>query len=82
MGFIRQQRDQVFSSSGQQKELNALQQQLQDAMSQMQHIRYDIRSSARMMPFQCGPDMLSFETIPIACRIRLSAADVSFKRSC
>lgn len=52
VGFIRQKRDQVFTGSGQRKELDALQQQLQEAMSQMQHIRYDIRSSARIIPSQ------------------------------
>ena len=58
VGFIRQKRDQVFTSSGQQKELTALQQQLEEAMSQMQHIRYDIRSSARIMPSQCASPLL------------------------
>jgi hypothetical protein len=52
VGFVRQKRDQVFTSSGHRKELNALQQQLEDAMSQMQHIRYDIRSSTRLVPPQ------------------------------
>lgn len=52
VGFIRNKRDQVFTSSGQRKELDALQQQLGDAMSQMQNIRYDIRSSTRILPSQ------------------------------
>jgi hypothetical protein len=47
VGFIRQKRDQVFTSSKQKAEMDALQNQLSDAMSQLQFIRHDIRSSIR-----------------------------------
>jgi hypothetical protein len=53
VGFIRQKRDQVFTSSAQRAELDAMQQQLADAMSQMQSIRHDIRNSTRMPTY--GP---------------------------
>lgn len=48
VGFIRQKRDQVFTSTAQKAEMEALQQQLSDAMAQMQFIRHDIRSSTRL----------------------------------
>eukprot|EP00892_Ulva_mutabilis_P012230 jgi/Ulvmu1/937/UM102_0020.1 len=48
VGFIRQKRDQVFTSTAQKEEMEALQQQLSDAMAQMQYIRHDIRSSTRI----------------------------------
>ena len=47
VGFIRQQRDKAFSSSRQKAEMQAMQAQLSEAMSQLQYIRHDIRSSAR-----------------------------------
>lgn len=50
VGFIRQKRDQVFTSTAQKRELDSLHQQLSDAMSELQNIRYDIRSSARPFP--------------------------------
>jgi hypothetical protein len=47
VGFIRQKREQVFASSKQRAEMEALQSQLSDAMNQLNFIRHDIRSSTR-----------------------------------
>ena len=54
VGFIRKQRDQVFSSTAQKRELDSLHQQLSEAMSELQHIRHDIRSSARPFSSDCS----------------------------
>ena len=55
VGFIRQKRQQVFASSTQRAEMEALQSQLSDAMSQLSYIRHDIRSSTR--PLRGGAGM-------------------------
>ena len=50
VGFIRQKRDQVFASSQQKAEMQSMQSQLAEAMSQLQYIRHDIRYSHRPSP--------------------------------
>lgn len=46
VGFIRQKREQVFASSAQRQEMQALQQQMSDALSELHSMRHHVRSSA------------------------------------
>jgi hypothetical protein len=55
VGFIRQKRDQVFTSTAQKAEMNALQSQLSEAMNQLQCIRHDIRSSTSPLQGSAAP---------------------------
>jgi hypothetical protein len=45
VGFIRQKRDQVFTSKLQKREIESLHQQISAAMSELQQIRYGIRTT-------------------------------------
>jgi hypothetical protein len=46
VGFIRQKREQVFTSKSQKREIESLHNQLSAAVSELQHIRYGIRTAS------------------------------------
>lgn len=50
VGFIRQKREQVFASSAQRQEMQALQRQMSDALSELHSMRHNIRSAASWTP--------------------------------